>query len=140
VEHLGVRAQGGDGGGGGGFTRASRTRTRVRCGAGKRLPTGGTLAPERERERAGRGWRSGVPMSRGSGPCARGGRKEEEEKRAAHGEAGPGCQGKRKEGGGGKMAGWAGPKGEKREGGKKKEEEQILLNLNMKIEFKLKSK
>jgi hypothetical protein len=39
-----------------------------------------------------------------------------------------------------KRAGWAGPKGEKREGGKKEEKEQILLNLNMEIEFKLKSK
>jgi hypothetical protein len=47
---------------------------------------------------------------------------------------------KRVEKGEGKRTDWAGPKGEKREGGKKKEKEQILLNLNMKIEFKLKSK
>jgi hypothetical protein len=46
----------------------------------------------------------------------------------------------RRERGEGRGAGWAGPKGEKREGGKKKEKEQILLNLNMEIEFKLKSK
>jgi hypothetical protein len=50
---------------------------------------------------------------------------------------GEGEKGRKREG---KRAGWAGPKGEKREGGKKKEGEQMLLNLNMKIEFEFKSK
>jgi hypothetical protein len=56
---------------------------------------------------------------------------------------GPGCRGEKEKKGRkreGKRAGWAGPKGEKREGEKKKEGEQMLLNLNMKIEFKFKSK
>jgi hypothetical protein len=64
AECLGVRARGGHGGAE--TTWASRTRTRVRCGAGKRVLTGGALALERgSGERSGcaagpgeKGWRA----------------------------------------------------------------------------------
>jgi hypothetical protein len=58
--------------------------------------------------------------------------KEEKEERETVGWA---ARGKKKEGRGGEKAGWAGPKGEKRD-----KNNQMLLSLNMKFEFKFKSK
>jgi hypothetical protein len=61
-----------------------------------------------------------------------GGRKGKRE-RESHGWAARGRE-KRGERGRGKRAGWAGPKGEKREG-KERKIKQKLLSLNMKFEF-----
>jgi hypothetical protein len=95
-----------------------------------RARAGGKTREGREGEpRAGKLGRDGEK------PCV--GKRRE----GGEGDCGPGCQGE-KEGrerrGNGRL-GWA-PKERKEGGGKKKEEEQMLLNLNMKIEFKFKSK
>jgi hypothetical protein len=58
--------------------------------------------------------------------------KEEKEERETVGRS---ARGKKKEGRGGEKAGWARPKGEKRD-----KNNQMLLSLNMKFEFKFKSK
>jgi hypothetical protein len=130
-----VQARGGYGGGDH-VGEPDRSGVPVGRGEGDARQAG----PARQRENG-----EGAEERRTDGPGERWpvrarGRKEGKKGRGRWaGGARPGCQGEKERRERRKGAGWAGPKGEKRVGGKKKEEEQMLLNLNMKIEFKLKS-
>jgi hypothetical protein len=100
-------------------------------GRGTRPAQEGERKRGREKRRGTRVWRA----ERRLVGCVR---ERREREREAMGQAAKGEK-RKGEGRGGKVAGLAGPKGEKREG-KERKTKQMSLSLRMKFEFKFKSK